>query len=110
MNVRTFLALFVLALALTGASAMIQRVGPLKLVEGEGFCPGREPCYIPALGAGFPLPYMVDNPQVSVPYAVHLFEDDFRPGGFVLDMLTYFTLGAAGLWLWRRRALAQGDR
>lgn len=100
---RTLLALLALALALTGASAMIQRVGPLKLVEGEGFCPGREPCYIPALGAGFPLPYMVDNPQVSVPHAVHLFEDDFRPAGFVLDTLFYFSLGALGLRLRRRR-------
>lgn len=101
-RLRTVFALTALALALTGASVMVQRVGPLKMVEGEGFCPGREPCYIPALGAGFPLPYLVDNPQVSVPNAVGLFEDDFRPGGFVLDVLFYFALGAFGIRLARR--------
>jgi hypothetical protein len=67
------------------------------MVEGEGFCGTPAPCAIPALGAGFPLPYLVDNPQVSVPNAIGLFEDDFRAGAFALDVLVYFTLGILAL-------------
>lgn len=93
-----------LALMLTLASAAFQRVGPLRQVEGEGFCPDGGRCRIPVLGAGFPLAYLVDNPQLSVPHAVHLIEDDFRAGAFALDALFYLVLTAAATRLVRRRA------
>jgi hypothetical protein len=67
MRIRTFVALAAISVALTCASAAYQRVGPRRMVEGEGFCGTPAPCAIPALGAGFPLPYLVDDPQVSVP-------------------------------------------
>lgn len=90
---RTLAALIALSTALTCASAVYQRVGARRMVEGEGFCGAPAPCAIPALGAGFPLPFLVDNPQVSVPHAIGLFEDDFRPGAFVVDALFWFGIG-----------------
>lgn len=93
MRIRTLTALLAIAVALTCASAAYQRVGPRRMVEGEGFCSTAAPCAIPVLGAGFPLPYLVDNPQVSVPNAIGLFEDDFRAGAFIVDVLIYLALG-----------------
>ena len=96
-----------LALALTVASCGVQRFGPTATVQGEGFCPGPGACRVPALGAGFPLPFLVDDPQVSVPNQVSLFEDDFHPAAFVADLAVYLALATlASRWLRRRRATA----
>jgi hypothetical protein len=92
MRPRTLLALAAVALVLTIASAAVQRVGPRRMVEGETWCSTPAPCAIPALGAGFPLPFLIDDPQVSVPNAIGLGEDDFRPGAFLLDALFFFVL------------------
>ena len=105
MRAQTVLLLVLTAFVLTIASVAVERVGPTALVEVEGFCPGMEPCRIPALGAGFPLPYLVDNPQISVPNAIGL-EDKFRPGAFGADVVFYLTVGAAGVWFWRKRRVA----
>jgi hypothetical protein len=94
MRIRTFAALLAVSVALTCASAAYQRVGPRRMVSGEGFCSTPAPCAIPALGAGFPLPYLVDNPQISVPDAIGLFEDDLRAGAFLVDAAFYFLLAA----------------
>lgn len=98
MRVRTLLALAAAALTLTIASARYHRVGPMRMVEGEGWCSTPGPCAVPVLGAGFPLPYLIDNPQVSVPNAVGLFEDDFRAGAFLIDTLIYFSLVVLTFW------------
>lgn len=90
------------ALLLTCASAAVQRVGPAQVVEGEGFCPGRHPCRIPALGGAFPIPYLVDDPQRSVPGRIGLFEDHFRAGAFAADFATYLALLALAARLRRR--------
>ena len=97
------MALAAAALALTCGSAVVQRVGPTQRVEGEGFCPGREPCRVAALGAGFPLPFLVDDPQVSVPNAIGLFEDDFRPVAFAANLSLYLGLCALAARAWTRR-------
>lgn len=98
MRIRTLAALVAIAVALTCASAAYQRVGPRRMVSGEGFCSTPAPCAIPALGAGFPLPYLVDNPQISVPNAIGLFEDDFRAGAFLVDAVFYFLLAVLVFW------------
>lgn len=105
-RVRRAAALVVIAIVLTCASAAYQRVGPRRTVEGEGFCDTPAPCAIPVLGAGFPLPFLVDNPQVSVPNAAGLFEDDFRAGAFLVDALVYFGLGLLVVRMIRRRKAA----
>lgn len=103
---RPLLAL-VLALAATASSAGYQRVGPAARVEGEGFCPGRAPCVVPALGGGFPLPYLVDDPQVSVPNALSVPEDDLRWGPFAVDLAAYFAVALGALTLAGRGGLGR---
>ncbi len=63
------------------------------MVGGEAWCGTPAPCAVPALGAGFPLPYLIDDPQVSVPGRIGLVEDDFRAGAFLVDALAWFALG-----------------
>lgn len=103
MRARTLALLLLIAIGLTCASAAVQRVGPRRMVEGEAWCSTPAPCPIRALGAGFPLPFLVDNPQVSVPNAIGLFEDDFRTGAFVADALFWFTL-ATLVFAWMQRS------
>lgn len=103
MRPRILLTLAAAALVLTIASAAFQRVGPRRMVEGEAWCSTPAPCAVPVLAAGFPLPYLVDNPQVSVPHAIGLGEDDFRPGAFLLDALFFFVLAWMVRWLIRSR-------
>lgn len=103
MRPRTLLALAAAALALTCASAAYQRVGPRRMVTGEAWCSTPAPCAVPVLGAGFPFPFLVDNPQVSVPNAIGVVEDDFRPGAFLLDALFFFVLAFLARWFIRSR-------
>jgi hypothetical protein len=95
------------ALLLTCASAAYQGHAARQVVEGEGFCPTPDPCAVPALGAGFPLPYLLDRPTVSVPGAVHLVEDDFRPAAFLVDLLLYGVIVGAATLRWRARSPAR---
>ena len=115
MRLRTALALVVLALVMASGSVGYQRVGPIQVVEGEGFCPGREPCHVPALAGGFPLPYLVDDPQISVPHSLGVGEDDFHRGAFAVDALFFLGLGLVAYYLagWagaRIRAGREGAR
>ncbi|MBW3571140.1 MAG: hypothetical protein KY467_08540 [Gemmatimonadetes bacterium] len=101
MRARTVAALAAAAVALACASAAYQRVGPRRTVEGEGWCGTPAPCAVPVLGAGFPLPFLIDNPQVSVPGAIALVEDDFRPAAFLANVLVYFALALLAVRLVR---------
>jgi hypothetical protein len=92
-------AVLFLALLLTILSGGYQRYGPLRQVEGEGFCPGVELCFRQVQGAGFPLPYLLDNPQVTLNGSLDLTDDDVRPGIFALDLLFYALLLAVGAHL-----------
>jgi hypothetical protein len=89
---RTVAALLILAIALTGASALVQRTGARRMVEGEAWCSTPAPCEVRALGSGFPLPFLVDDPQVSVPNQIGLVEDDFRAGAFLTDAFFWLVL------------------
>jgi hypothetical protein len=102
-SARTAALLLLAAIALTCASAAYQRVGARRMVEGEAWCATPAPCPIRALGAGLPLPFLVDNPQVSVPYAIGLFEDDFRAGAFLIDVLVWFALALLALRMIRKQ-------
>lgn len=91
------------ALALTCASSVYQRTNATYVVEGEAWCPTPAPCEIPALGAGLPLPWLIDNPQISVPGSIFIFEDDVRPAAFLLDALAWFALILLALRLLRKK-------
>lgn len=103
MRIRTLTLLAGLALVLTAASVLYQRVGPTQLVDGEGFCPGMAPCRVPALAGGLPFPYLIDRPTVSVAGALGLGEDEFRAGAFAADALLVFGLVLVGHRLAARR-------
>ncbi|HEU4882551.1 MAG TPA: hypothetical protein VFT45_09910 [Longimicrobium sp.] len=97
MSARTFSALLILAAALASASAIVQRVGARRMVEGEAWCGTPAPCAVRALGAGFPFPYLIDDPQVSVPHQIGLVEDDFRAGAFLIDTLFWLALATSAV-------------
>jgi hypothetical protein len=82
-------------LILTIASGLVRSHRAVQRVEGEGFCATADPCVVHALGAGFPVPYLVDRPEVSVPHVLHLVEDDFRTGALLIDLILYFLLALA---------------
>lgn len=103
MKPRSVIGLSALALGLATASVAYQRVGPTRPVEGEGFCPGPGSCPIPVLAGGFPLPYLLDNPQISVPNALSPIEDDFRPVAFGIDAAFYLGVALVARGVWRRR-------
>lgn len=107
-RVRMALAALAITIAflLTLASVLIQRVGPLVPVTGEGFCPDGKSCLVPALAGGFPLPYLIDNPQISVPNALFIIEDHFRPGAFFLDFFIYLL----GVVLLGKACILRSDR
>jgi hypothetical protein len=109
-KLQPLIPILALAVGLALASLAVQRTGPLRLGDGEGFCPGAAPCRVPVLGAGFPVPYLIDAPQVSVPGRVALVEDDFRVGAFLANVVFYALLAALGLRLrgrWRGGAAAR---
>ena len=98
------LVVLALAVALALSTAWLERRGPLVTVSGEGFC-GAEasaPCEVAAVGGGWPVAFLVDDPQVSVPDRPSFFEDDFRWAAFTLDVGVFAAvMGAAG-WAVRR--------
>lgn len=102
---QTLAALLAIAVALTCVSAAYQRVGPRRMVEGEGFCDTPAPCAVPALAAGFPLPFLIDDPQISVPNAIGIGEDDFRAGAFAIDVLIYLAISLLALRMIRGRRM-----
>ena len=79
-----------LSVILTGVSITIQKVGPEVGMYGNVCGPsGNEPCYQELLKGGFPIPYLFDNPGVSVRGQLSFFEDDFHVFPFILDNLFY---------------------
>jgi hypothetical protein len=105
--------LLLIGLGMTYASAGVERAGPERRVEGEGFCPGAEPCTVPVVGGGFPVPYLIDDPQVSVPNALGFAEDDIRWGAFALDVAFWIALGWGAVtfapWKGRRERRAERE-
>jgi len=93
------LLILVVALLSTALSGAYQRYGPIRQVEGEGFCPGVELCFISVEGAGFPLPFLIDDPQYTVRGKLSLADDEFRVEIFALDFLIYALLFAVAAHL-----------
>jgi hypothetical protein len=80
------------ALALAIASVGVRRHGPEMAEYGGGCGPTNDqPCYLPLLNAGWPLAYVVDNPDAPVQERLGR-EDEVRPERFVVDVLFYFAL------------------
>lgn len=84
--------LAMVACLLTLASVLVERAGP-ELGEYGNLCgsDGDHPCLEPMLNGGFPIPYLFDQPGVSVEGKLSFVEDTLRPGAFVLDVALYFS-------------------
>jgi hypothetical protein len=92
MRYKTFGACLLMAIALTYISSFYQRQN-VMVRNAVDRCPNAQPCAIAVLGAGFPLPYLVDKLGISVEGKLALGEDDFRAGAFVGDVVIYLGLG-----------------
>lgn len=109
MTLRARLVLAAVAgLAFTLATSWYQRIGPAPPEWDQELCSYTPPrsCRDGVLQGGWPLPYIVDSPGVSVVGKVTIIgEDRFRPRAFVADALI------AGVVIWLllqalRRAVA----
>lgn len=96
---------------MTLASVRHQRVGPTRLVEGEGICPGGGPCRITVLGGGFPAPYLVDRPAASARDRLGFLEDELRWRALAADLAFWLALcwGAVRFAPWRGRERGSPD-
>jgi hypothetical protein len=81
-----------IAIALAIISGLYQRQN-VMVRNAVDRCPNAQPCAIAVLGAGFPLPFLVDKLGVSVEGQLGLGEDEFRGGAFVGDVVIYLGLG-----------------
>ncbi len=109
-------AALVLALATVAAlaSSFIERFGPDqaifcalgKSVEGyDIYCPK------PVLNGGWPAPFLVDEPGISVTNQLGFFEDHWRPWPLVANIAFYaWLIAGAGTALRRVRSRRRGER
>jgi len=61
-----------------------------------------ELCIRPILQGGWPLPYLLDFPGVSVPGRLYFLEDDFYFGFFVIDLF-FFACFINSIWMLLKR-------
>jgi hypothetical protein len=92
MRYRTLALCLIAALALTSLSGFYQHQNVLRR-DAVDRCPNAQPCAIAVLGAGFPLPFLVDKLGISVEGKLAIGEDEFRGGAFVGDVVIYWGLG-----------------
>jgi hypothetical protein len=92
MRYRTLALCLIAALALTSLSGFYQHQNVLRR-DAVDRCPNAQPCAIAVLGAGFPLPFLVDKLGISVEGKLTIGEDEFRGGAFVGDVMIYWGLG-----------------
>ena len=91
--IRTLISYSSLALALASLSVVIERRTDETAVVGNVCGPAtNENCLERRLAGGFPFAYLYDRPSISVPGAIHLGEDEFRPLPFFLDYLLYLLI------------------
>ena len=87
-SMRTALLSLIMSLGLALGSFLYQRIGPAQGFVGTECGNPQNRCYRPVLNGGFPLPFVIDRPTVSVPNVL-FFEDEIRVWAFLADMLFY---------------------
>ncbi|MFL5489322.1 MAG: hypothetical protein ACJ8AJ_12660 [Gemmatimonadaceae bacterium] len=96
----------VAALSLATISVRIERVAPAPAMWDQELCAPEplHPCTSGVLQGGWPLPFLLDRPGISVMGQLAFVEDLFRPKWFALDVLVIWL----ALWAlvqfprWRR--------
>lgn len=108
MNFKTLAVLLPLACLATVGSCAIQRNGPEQAVYCDRDAPlaaAASSCIRPVLNAGWPVPFLVDRPGISLEGVIGFPEDDFRLWPFIANVL-FYQLVLLGLWKlvqhWRR--------
>jgi len=88
---KKYLIILLLALVFTIVTIIYKKNGPFMGVYGNLCGPGNtgELCIKPILQAGWPLPYLLDYPGVSVRGRLSILEDDFYFGFFTLDVFFF---------------------
>ena len=87
----TALLALVISMGLALASFFYQRIGPAQGFVGTECGDPTDRCYGPVLNGGFPLPFVVDRPTVSVSNFLFV-EDEIRIWAFLTDMLFYLVI------------------
>jgi hypothetical protein len=96
---------FALALAITTATAWVSTTTDERTMYGhEGPV---EQNWLPREVAGWPAPFLADDPGTSVIHKVGV-EDVFRPGPFIATLSFWFLAVSASGWL-RRRLKQKAD-
>jgi len=88
---RTVLLSLIISFGLALGSFLYQRIGPAKGFVGTECSNPQHRCYQPVLNGGFPLPFVIDRPTVSLPNVLYI-EDEIRVWAFLTDMLFYWIL------------------
>jgi hypothetical protein len=99
-----YLIIFILAIICSLVTFAVQNKGPFMGVYGNLCGPGDsgELCIRPILQAGWPLPYLLDFPGVSVPGRLAFLEDDFYFGFFMVDIF-FFAFIIKLIWNVKKR-------
>jgi hypothetical protein len=94
----------VISIGLALASFFYQRIGPAQGFAGTECGNPQNKCYAPVLNGGFPFPFVIDQPTISIPG--HLFvEDEIRIWAFLIDVMFYLIVfwTARQLIGWQRK-------
>ena len=92
-----------LAMVTTLLSVGWERRGPEQVAAGNLCGPQMDQiCYVDALKGGFPLGYLTDNPNISVPDQLSFVEDQFDGTSFAIDVLVHWIVLLALALLVRR--------
>jgi hypothetical protein len=100
MRYRTLSLLLIMALALTTLSGLFHEQNYVVRFERCASLKGQCPIYF--LGAGFPLPFLIDNLAIPGEGQLSLGKYDFRWAAFVANVLIYVTLGRLTVALGQR--------
>jgi hypothetical protein len=89
-KLRTLLLVLLPAIGLTLATLVYQQYGPIMGEHGNACGPvdSGQLCIAPVLQAGWPLPYLFDNPTISVPDKLFI-EDKVNAGFLAVDVLFF---------------------
>jgi len=88
---RTVLFSLALSIAITLASVLFQRIGPIQGFVGTECGDPQNKCYSPVLNGGFPIPFIIDEPTISIPGSLNL-DDDIVVWPFLIDVGFYWII------------------
>ncbi|MFL5564778.1 MAG: hypothetical protein ACJ77T_05815 [Gemmatimonadaceae bacterium] len=84
----------IVALSLAWLTVRVERVGAAPTMWNDELCAPEphHPCTQGVLQGGWPIPFLLDSPGISVMGKLAPGEDLFRPKGFALDTLVIWLL------------------